>query len=398
MRIESISSTNYLLSATNNSKNDTYIVSNNRQIDKLTNLGAASFGLSLNDNRRIIQLDDETAQKEKTITDKMRLEGVSTPKIRKDNTYIIHGQTANAQTNPITQKHIKNVLKNILIMDKQNIGHGDIEQGHVFYSKNGNVEFDCFRFNWSFNDEGRRNWDFPKFCSPTNLKQFEGNSIGAYLAQINDKEKSKDFLKIYLKTSSDFHSKKAEYLEKSELGTEEQIEYEKLQAKILKNPDDDVVNLFQDKINLWYKDRLAFTEEDEGKGACGHKIDDKRTTKAVKMYFDNAYENAKYIQQINETKQIATDDKLKYLAYEEKYAKDMIEKTLKKACGNADWTINPENAMNISYRNVSDLERQNLKEHIDELKKISVYDKNFVSEVVNLKNHYTEILNNYSKK
>lgn len=361
------------------------------QINNFINLDSSAYNLFFKGSKTTVRLSPEEANSEKEIVQKARNLGVDTPEIQND-TYVLNGETANVNTNPITQRHIKNVLKNILIMDKAGFAHGDIEKAHVFYSKNGDVEFDCFRFHWTFDDSSRVEYEFPEFYSPTNLKQFEGNSLGEYLTQMDSEKRKIDFLNLYLENCSDFHSKKAQFIEESKLGTNEQVEYEKLQAEIFKNPDRDTTELFKTKIELLYNTRLAFTEWDEGQGACGHEIDDSRTTKAVQMYFSIISDIMEYIEKIQESKQAAFGNKLKYMEYEEKYAQHMLSKTIDSTTGMANWTINPENPHNSSYKNVGPKIRAEFQTMSDELKNCHLDDKTLKEKAARLKSTYSDIL------
>ena len=392
MRIEKVNSANCVV-VKKSQVNKNSVVPMFHRIEKLTNLGAASFGISFQGKSRLVQLDEDTVAKEKNITDKMRYLGVNTPEI-KDNSYELHGNPAEPYTNPITEQHIKNVLNNILIMDKAGIAHGDIEEGHVFYSDDGSIELDCFRFNWPIFNKDSIDWEFPNFCSPTNLKQFEGNSIAAYINKMHSDDEADKFINTYLKEVSKFHAEKASYLEAD---TKDKINYEKVQAEVLKNPDDDIRNLFKAKVQILYNNRLAFTEWDEGKGECGHEIDDKRMVKGVNIYLDSIYDSTEYIKQIDKALKHSSGIKAEYLNYEKKYAEDIIRKTTKSAVGSAVWTMNTtENKCNTSYRNIPEEVINKFEVKTTEFKKIPPDSTILGDEVLKLKAIYAKVLETHN--
>jgi hypothetical protein len=83
---------------------------------------------------------------EMSLAQEARELGVSAPEY-KINTlqYNIKGKNANPHSNPITKAHLNDLFKNMYLMDKNDISHNDLDIQHVFYTKDGKVEFDCFK-------------------------------------------------------------------------------------------------------------------------------------------------------------------------------------------------------------------------------------------------------------
>ncbi len=321
-------------------------------------------------------VDEDNLSNELKLSNLARKGGVNTPKINKDGSYKIYGKNANVQINPIEKGHFKNVLDNILLMDKIGLYHGDLEQCHVFYSKDYKTEFDCFRFGFLFDeDPSRLSYEFPKNIYPSNAVQYENNCLGQYLASLSDDENKEYFLKQYLETSSGFHKNRAEFLQRTGKGSDKEIKYEKLQAELFKNPGKELVNLYMDRIDFQYKHRKMFTEWDEGFGACGHTPDESRTTNAVLMYFGVIQANIEYLKNIEKMKDTTSSPEVKeYLEYEKQYGEHWLKNHSQSIEGMSLWTLNSENTVNKSYKNVEDEEKQKLSDLFKEFNDTETYD------------------------
>ena len=200
---------------------------------------------------------------------------------------------------------------------------------------------------------------------------------------------------MYLRECSAFHAQKAEYLKESGKGTPEQIEYENLQSELFKNPDNDIINFFKEKVHLQYRNRLAFTEWDEGMGACGHEINENRTINAVKMYLNTVLKISDYIDKLKIVREQSTGTKQKYFDYEIKYAERLLFTTMKYVAGMAQWTINPNNKTNFSYGNVPDEVREEFKISGDSFQNVPSYDDGIREKATKFKEFYAEILKLY---
>lgn len=305
-------------------------------------------------NIKTLNIPKEHQAKEMELSEIALANKVNTPEIISTGEYLVHGDSANIQSNPINKHHIKNMLKNIRNLDRAGILHGDIEKNHVYYSKNGTVEIDCLRFGTLMSeDKDRMTWEFPDKIAPTNLYDYENNCLGEYLTQINDEKKEKEFIKQYLKISKDFHKQKAQDL-KASGAPDVQIKFEELQAKLYKDPDDDIVSITRDRIKYKHLEREAYTEWDEGNnGACGHKKDETRAVNGVNLYFDAWKQSVAQKSDIFSILQITQDrEKKELLYYLDSYTKHWERNYSKSINGMANWTINPDNKNNKSYRNI----------------------------------------------
>lgn len=325
---------------------------------------------------RTFKLSAEDFPKEYSLASYARKIGVSTPEICEDGSYKVFGNMADALNNPIKSEHLENIFDNLLLMDKNKLIHGDLEKSHVFYSPNSmNVEFDCFRFGFLFEEGAARlKREFPQSIYPSNAFQYEGNCIGAYLSELPSEDARKAFSLNYLVLSSKFHAQRAEYL--IDKANNNQIKYEKLQADLFKNPDDNLIKLFRQRTDFKYKDRLAFTEWDEGFGACGNKIDEKRTTDAVVMYFDVIKSNIEYLKSVKNLKNSNSNQKIKeYLKFEEEYGQHWLNNYTDSTKGMAEWTMNPENSVNKLNKNVSQADKDAFSQIFNEFSSASSPDE-----------------------
>ena len=250
--------------------------------------------------------DESELKKEVEMTNYLRRYRVNTPKIdSRSGVYVVNGKRANFKTAPIVDMHIRDVQRNILLLDKLNVYHGNLSNNHVFYNSNGKVELDGFRFGVSkkeskeaFNSVVAR--EYPEEYGLSNLIDYENLSLGKYLEGIGDNERENSFIRGYLKISTDFHRRKADFLRKNSLNPQA-IEFEELQAKLFKNPDDDLVQLTKDRIKFKYLESKALSGKariSDVKKSCGE-----------------------YLGKIEKIKQeTISDDKVKLLDYMALYA------------------------------------------------------------------------------
>lgn len=301
--------------------------------------------------------------KESEIANELRLSsiagkfGINTPEISAGRKYKIYGMEADPKTNPIDRRHFKSVLEDIFKMDKGEIYHGDLEKAHIFYSKDGSTEIDCFRFGYLFSEKPwELDREFPKAMYPTNAVQFENWSLGHYISKISDNTEKTNVLSEYLKESSAFYQKRADFLAKSKKGTPEQIQYEKLKSELFSEPDSEITDLFQKRIGVQYGHRKMFTDWDEGMNA--NMPNEKRTTDAVISYFDVVKANMQYLEDLKTAKVNLPEGKMQdYLNFEEQYASHWLKNHSDSIKGMSSWTLNPENKINQTHRLVSEEQR-----------------------------------------
>lgn len=343
-------------------------------------------------------LKDETA-----LSSIAREMGVNTPEIDKDGNYQIRYNKADYKKNSIRKGHIQKVLDNIFLMDKAGLMHGDVEIAHVFYSKNSNdVEFDCFRFGYNTQEnEGRTKWEFAPCEYPSNIKQFENNCIGAYLDSMDNKEDKNDFIKMYLSAASKFHLQRAQYLEQTNKGDDIQIEYEKAKSRAYKNPDDTLIELFKQRVEMEYKQRQYFTDWDEGfMDNDEFTPDESRTVKSVLGHFDSIQNGINYYNAIEKAEEEMQDLSAltDYLNFEKEYAKHFINNRITQLAGGinddfqgmAFWTLNPDNKVNKTHVNVPEDEKVRFNKMLKKLKETPYEEKTTV--VSHCKEQYERML------
>ncbi len=353
------------------------------------NFQSISFG-------KILSADDENFDKELSLSTLARKFNIDTPEISQQRTYVITGEQADYEANPIKKGHIENVLKNLKLMDENNLFHGDIEKGHVFYDKHSNkVEFDCFKFGCMMNDEsskGWMEWEFPKTIHPTNIMQYENNCIGEYLTQIEDEDNKNEFLKIYTKEASKFHKKRSEHLSKTNQN-KEQIQYEKEKSIAYENADDVVIDFLKNRIELKFNERIAFTQIDEGRGACGHKKDEELVIKGIKGYLDLIDSTLDYIdmsqKSINNPK--TSIETKNFLKGELNYINHWLNNYIISTKGNALYSLNPKNEDNKSHKNISEEKRNDLKNLFSQMQKTTdIQEKSSLNQEI--KKLYEELI------
>ena len=306
----------------------------------------AQFKVALNQGG----IDKQKMDTEMEASIKARQLGVDVPKYSITSfEYKTKGEIGNFYSNPITQKHIQNVLKNIYLLDKSEINHNDLDISHVFYSKNGGVEIDCFRFSEKFNQS-----QFPEFCPPSNLFNYENASLTHYVNSIYDSKERKKFIELYLRETSDFHSKKAGLIAQNTKTKQtgnikyslEMATYENFLSQALKNPDNEKIELFEKKLDFLSAQREAFTEWDEGNGACGHEFSAQRRLKSIPMYLTASKKAIEYSKKADELKEKTqnTLDKV-YYEYESEVGKHYANMYLSWIQGMANYNFEDERVL-----------------------------------------------------
>ena len=317
-------------------------------------------------------VDAKGLLKEILVADKARDFGVSVPEYRITASYETKGELANFQTNKIEEKHFKSLFKNLFLMDKNNLNHNDLDIGHVFYSDDGSVEFDCFRFSSPFIENSQKKYALPDFMMPTNQINYENASLGLYVNQIPDEKGKKEFLTSYLRASANYHANKADFVSKN-IGidyTQDMLNYEQVQAEVLQNPNEDMVNLMLLKLDFLSKQRLAFTEWDEGNGACGHPFSKERRLYSIPMYLDAVKSAIDYSNKAEELSSFKQGNEAKYYNYESKVGRFFADTYLSWVEGMADW-----NFVDDRVQPLNDSERQELSNSYKNIKNAGFSEK-----------------------
>lgn len=332
-----------------------------------------SFGASFTIKQGKSSGVDATGMTKEIITaQKARQIGVSVPEYNISVSYETKGEIASFPYRKIEEKHFSSLFKNLFLMDKNNLNHNDLDIGHVFYSDDGSVEFDCFRFSSPFIENKKRNYALPDFMMPTNQINYENASLGLYIAQIPNKKEKIDFIKSYLKASASYHKNKANLIifNLNTDYTNEMLGYELVQGKVLQNPDDKMANLMLAKLDFLTKQRLAFTEWDEGDGACGHPFDKNRRLNAIPMYLDAIKSAIEYSNKASELSSTTDGDKSEYYDYESKVGEYFTNTYLSWVEGMADW-----NFIDERVKPLNNDERKELSESYKEILNATLSEK-----------------------
>lgn len=295
-------------------------------------------------------IDATGMNKEVIVADKARQIGVDVPTYNISLSYETKGEPASFPANKIEEKHFASLFKNLFLMDKNNLNHNDLDIGHVFYSDDGRVEFDCFRFSSPFIENKTKKYSLPDFVMPTNQINYENASLSLYVAQIPDQEEKRDFVKSYLRASREYHKNKVNLmLSDSDTNYPSDMKlYELTQEWVFLKPDDEMADLMIQKLDFFAKQRLAFTEWDEGNGACGHTFSKERRLNSIPMYLDAAKSAIEYSNKAAELSAKTSYSTSKYYDYESKLGEYFANTYLSWIEGMADWNFRDERVKPLS--------------------------------------------------
>ncbi len=306
--------------------------------------------------RQQAELDKEANQAERA-----RQRGVNVPKykIKKDEDsehvkqirYETAGDIPDVNNNPIRHKHFKNLFKNLYYLDRAGIFHNDLDKSHVFFQDDGNVEIDCFRYSLNFykgynnlkgNDGSIRT---PEFMFPSNEDTFKEHCLGEYVGKLNE-DRRYDFVKDYLEQRSNYHARRGDLLVNRGFHLNNKaVQYEDIQAEVFLHPSNQVVNYEIKKLDNYALKREAFTEWDEGGGACGHKISPERRFNAILLNLEcledaiDMRNEAEYLSRCAESKA-----ERKYFEFETECAKKRVDNLYNDTKGMGEWNFNDFNS------------------------------------------------------
>ena len=302
-------------------------------------------------------IEQEKLNKEEQQAQIARANGVIVPKYRTKHDeaqnvtqirYQTEGDIADIKTNPLRTKHFGSLFKNLYYMDAAGIFHNDLDPSHIFLGKDGKVEIDCFRYSVNFykrlsgvisgNDGSIRT---PEFMYPSNEKIFEEHFLGGYISPMDEDDKTY-FVKNYLRERANYHLKRENMLLKRGFAQNSKtVQYEALQSDLFSNPSHRVVNYEISKLEVLKLKRDAFTEWDEGGGACGHDVDPQRCFVAILMNIDCIMETMQ-IKNLAEyySKEVKDVKERTYFAFEQELAQKQIEDLIDDTKGMGGWTFN----------------------------------------------------------
>ena len=177
--------------------------------------------------------------------------------------------------NPWTERHLKNLFDGMFEMDKEGFYHGDLNNGNIKIEENGNVNF--IDYQWAtktskcnyFADHPQEN--LPRFIPVQNAQMFEMAELPYYLVKMENPKEAKSFLNLYLKVKSDYHQKRVDFMTELKRNwtksyeipyIQKAIDFEKAQATIYKNPDDNILKIETLKIQFLNSFREAYRQID----------------------------------------------------------------------------------------------------------------------------------------
>ncbi len=172
--------------------------------------------------------------------------------------YETKGDIADLRTNPVSKKHLRNLFKNLFILDKAGIYHNDLDSAHLFFADNGGVEIDCFRFSFNFAKKpngkligNNGSIRIPDFIMPSNEMVLEEQFLGGYISKMKNDSEKEIFMKNYLKERSYYHQKRAEMLlDRGFMPDDKTVKFEEIQSRVFKDPSKDIIEFSIEKAEL----------------------------------------------------------------------------------------------------------------------------------------------------
>ncbi len=353
-------------------------------------------------DRKQAELDREAIQAQKA-----REKGVSVPNYRvkytKDGEHVeriryeADGDIIDVDDNPLKSKHYGSLFKNLYYMDRAGIFHNDLDKSHIFFKKDGSVEFDCFRYSVNFfhkydgtikgNDGSIRT---PDFMMPSNEDTFKEHFLGEYVNNL-DEDRKYNFVKSYLKHSSSYHAKRAELLLKRGFYLHNKaVEYEDVQAEALLEPSNQIINYEINKLDNYAQKRAAFTEWDEGGGAGDNEVSPQRRFNAILLYLD-CLDSA--VELRNEAKYLSmyarTPLEREYFKFETEFAQKRLDNLYNDTKGMGAWNFNDDkNGIYLGDRD----EKQFFLDLYDEIDTSGVDTTN----IKDVKEYYTDLIKEWN--
>ncbi len=194
-------------------------------------------------------------------------EGVDVPRytgnlFHKEWNYIwkCKGKPADFKENPLTEKHLNNLFKNLLILDTKGHYHTDLSSEHILFDddKNQSVQINSLAFvndfksfdkNFIFDKE-----DFGRTYLPSNADNFEWMNFSQYINDIESYSDKYKEIEKYLKVKSDYCRNRAIFLEKNGFSINDKaLRFEIIKEEIFKNPTSSLIRYTNDKLKTYNK-------------------------------------------------------------------------------------------------------------------------------------------------
>lgn len=237
-------------------------------------------------------------------------------------TNLVHGTSDKPA---VSKEQLKSLLMdNILELDKAGIMHNDLWMPNIMVDKN-SVNLIDYDYAKMFNPLTSSDNRVPGNISlNSNLFDFEMLGLETYINYLDKTNtgEAKVFFKNYLEVKSEFHKKRAEFLEnalkkektltpKDIKRVKNSIEYEKALSAVFKNPDDDIMDLEAKRVQMLYSFNWA------NKNAHF-----KKPTDAAQCWMRTVIYAKQYEDSVISLSQTSDDENMqKYLGFQKEYAK-----------------------------------------------------------------------------
>lgn len=133
--------------------------------------------------------------------------------------YEVNGEKADIVTNPIKKEHFESLFKNFLALDKAGILHKNLSLDHLYFSDDGGVDMDGYRYstNFYFNNGKFKGAHLDEDKTmPSNAQEFAETGLAKYITSMKSEKAQFEFLKKYLPAKSKYHMQRAIYLRSDE--------------------------------------------------------------------------------------------------------------------------------------------------------------------------------------
>lgn len=185
-------------------------------------------------------------------------------------TTFMEGKIPDGEKTKWDGKSLASILSSLAKLDSSRVYHGDVSRCNCLITEDGEVNLLDFQYCEKFGIEteedhkiNAKTYKVPFFMAPSNAQMFEESNFATYLSTI-DETKARELFKTYLEEKANYHQKRAEAFEKQ--GVRYEItEYDKLMAKYLKHPSDEMINLQARKLQLLLTHRFITSSMDTEK-------------------------------------------------------------------------------------------------------------------------------------
>ena len=194
-------------------------------------------------------------------------------------TTFVKGRNPEVTGPKLNSQNLASLLATLENLDEQGILHRDLKKENIIISPQNEpclIDFgEAISFDIRDVDYNDLENNFPCFEAPSNIRNLEDTLISSYMNDLMKKnpKECREFFRKYLSLKSEFiHSKKADYIKnilmddsslsnEQRQALEEMENYQRLMAKILKNPSEDVIDIELMKNQITYNSELAYKNE-----------------------------------------------------------------------------------------------------------------------------------------